>query len=92
MTTDIYAAGAPSFATDPRCACRGVSTELFFPRANTPRGQVERAQGFCFACPLRAECLDYAMSAPSIDGIWGGTTTPQRERMRRSARLGRAAA
>ncbi|RCV51196.1 WhiB family transcriptional regulator [Marinitenerispora sediminis] len=48
-------------------ACRGADTELFF----TP-GYESVAKAICAQCPVRAECLDYAVSRPEKYGMWGG--------------------
>lgn len=38
-------------------------------------------------CPVRAECLAYALTHHPQAGIWGGTSLPERTRMlRRTAR------
>lgn len=31
-----------------------------------------KAKAVCARCPLRAECLEYALSHPARHGIWGG--------------------
>lgn len=36
--------------------------------------KVERAKGYCEACPVRAECLDFAIGMREREGIWGGKT------------------
>lgn len=68
-----------------RAACLDMDTNLFFPEAgrNAYR-QVERAKRICSTCPVRQECLDYALEFPdrSMPGIWGGTTEGERRRMR----------
>jgi hypothetical protein len=40
--------------------------------------KVERAKGYCEACPVRAECLDFAIGMREREGIWGGTTGNER--------------
>lgn len=37
----------------------------------------EIAKGICERCPVRAKCLEYAMST-RVTGIWGGTTESER--------------
>lgn len=37
--------------------------------------------GHCRTCPVRAECLEYALDIGAV-GIWGGTTTEQRRQIR----------
>ncbi len=64
-------------------ACRGADADLFFPGNDlNPR----EALKICRACPVREECLEYALSARERYGVWGGTTARERRRMlRRSA-------
>lgn len=63
--------------------CAQVDPELFFPphRANHLGVLAKR---ICARCPVRAECLRYALTDPELDGIWGGTTPRERQRLRRS--------
>jgi WhiB family transcriptional regulator, redox-sensing transcriptional regulator len=72
-----------------RGACRSAEAELFFPlsAAGPAVPQVAAAKAICQSCPVRAECLDYAMQTAQDHGIWGGTT----EEERRLARRGRPA-
>lgn len=40
-------------------------------------------------CPVRNECLDYALTAEhGLYGMWGGTTPKERRVIRRRRRLG----
>lgn len=75
-------------------ACRSIGDpEIFFPPSGPPP---KRVFEFCGPCPVRVECLDYAMAAESQTsanlqyrfGIWGGTTPRDRAGMAR--RRGRA--
>ena len=59
--------------------CAGVDPELFFPQ----RGEsTVEAKAVCRACPVRAQCLDYALSINERNGIWGGTSERQRRTIR----------
>lgn len=40
--------------------------------------------GVCQSCPVRLECLHHALNFPELYDVWGGTTPPQRQAMRRS--------
>ncbi|MFC7330773.1 WhiB family transcriptional regulator [Marinactinospora rubrisoli] len=64
-------------------ACRDADTDLFF----TP-GYESVAKEICALCPVRAECLDYAISRPEKYGTWGGLHEQELadERRRRSKR------
>ena len=63
-----------------RAACRDVDSELFFPEGN--RGpaleSMARAKQICAACPVRARCLDWALTHGAHHGVWGGRTEDER--------------
>ena len=71
----------PSWAWQDAGACRGKDIVLFFgpDGERQPEREVRerKAKAVCAACPVRAECLTYAVSRPEKYGTWGG-------RMRRS--------
>lgn len=72
-----------------RAACRGHDPELFFPvgRDDLHGPEVEAAKAVCAECPVRDDCLDYALATHQPDGIWGGATTTERQAIvRRRAR------
>jgi WhiB family redox-sensing transcriptional regulator len=66
-------------------ACGEESVTVFFP--TTPAGE-ERALEICGGCPVRAECLQFAVERQQRHGIWGGTTERDRRRMIRGRRDG----
>jgi WhiB family redox-sensing transcriptional regulator len=60
-------------------ACIGVDPEWFFP----DRGEdVRRAKAICATCPVKDECLEYALENREKFGIWGGTSERERRGMR----------
>lgn len=42
----------------------------------------EAATRNCAGCPVATDCLTYALADPELLGIWGGTTTQERNRIR----------
>ncbi len=85
----------PQFRHDPRetawienAACRGEDPELFFPvGTSTPAlDQTERARRVCRSCPVRAECLGWALDTCQDAGIWGGLDEEERRVIRRQRR------
>ncbi len=62
-----------------RAQCRGVDRDLFFPDHGV---KGTRARMICWSCPVRQECLDFAMANPQMAGIWGGTTERERQKTR----------
>lgn len=77
-----------------RAACRDQDPELFFPVSETGPGarQAEQARAVCAHCPVRAQCLDYALDGGLHHGIFGGTTATERAALRRRGRGVRRAA
>ena len=39
----------------------------------------ETAKAVCVRCPVRAQCLDYAVALGIRHGVWGGTTPEERD-------------
>lgn len=76
------------YATNWRAAsaCLTADPDLFFPIAAgyALNKQVSRALLICDGCPVRRQCLDFAMQTGEKDGIWGGTTPEERTRARRA--------
>ena len=60
---------------DARCRDGAASlTELFF---SEDIGDIARAKSFCAECPVRIECLNYALRRAAMArqepwGVWGG--------------------
>jgi WhiB family redox-sensing transcriptional regulator len=63
-----------------QAACSGTDTEIFYPSSHEEEAE---ALSICATCPVRAQCLDYAIRNRETYGIWGGATPEQRRRMRR---------
>jgi WhiB family transcriptional regulator, redox-sensing transcriptional regulator len=70
-----------------RAACRGMDVLLFFgpdDQADPEREIREaKAKAVCALCPVRAQCLDYALQNSIKYGIWGGLNEEERARERR---------
>jgi WhiB family transcriptional regulator, redox-sensing transcriptional regulator len=70
-----------------RAVCGGAQVYLFFgPYGETPKERVRRearAKAICASCPVRVECLDYALAHHVRHGIWGGLNEEERFRERR---------
>lgn len=45
----------------------------------------KEAKRICRGCPVRFQCLEYAMDTPVDHGVWGGLTERERRRWRRLA-------
>ena len=62
--------------------------ELFFPEPGPGRNgdPGTEAKRLCRGCPIRLQCLDYALTANEEYGIWGGLGPKERDRLKRNAR------
>ena len=61
-------------------SCRDADPDLFFP---TTREETQQALAICASCPVRPECLEYALEARERFGIWGGVTEKRRKGLQR---------
>lgn len=61
-------------------ACRGIGVAIFFNRRTAE--ERETALSLCAGCPVKIECLEYALdheASPTLRiGIWGGTIPKER--------------
>jgi WhiB family transcriptional regulator, redox-sensing transcriptional regulator len=64
-------------------ACAGTDAELFFPIGDGPAvsPQIEAAKAVCRGCPVRPQCLAYALST-NVTGVWGGFAEQERRHLR----------
>ncbi len=75
-----------------RAACSTSDPDLFFPVSSPgpALGQEEQAKALCARCQIQPGCLNCALDAGPVQGIWGGMTEEERRRLRhrnrRSAR------
>lgn len=67
---------APAWIRD--AACGGMDVNEFFPDGGAPS---TRAVRVCNACPVRFECLGWALDNREEFGLWGGLTPSQRQRL-----------
>lgn len=70
-------------------ACRGEDPSLFFaPAYFETRGQKGSreagAKEICARCPVRAECLEFALETRETHGVWGGFNEMERRRLLRA--------
>lgn len=66
-----------------RAACRGPHAVVFYPPSTFERKKDRqlreaRAKDICRTCPVKVECLEYALSIREPHGIWGGLNEAER--------------
>lgn len=78
-----------SWRYDAKCAKRGVETDLFYPPRDRSlyKDIADRAKAVCWGtdgfeeCPVRRECLWYAIEEGDTHGIWGGLSHRERSHL-----------
>ena len=63
-------------------ACLDAEPETFYPDKG---GSTREAKRICESCPVRSECLEYALANDERFGIWGGLSERERRRLQRRA-------
>lgn len=67
-------------------ACAGVDPTLWFPDEHGGQYAARMARKVCADCPVRLECLDYALTTHQLFGVWGGLSEQQRRPLHRERR------
>lgn len=65
-------------------ACRGEDSNQFFApnyfeRKEEKDAREARAKAICTRCPVRVECLEYALRTREPHGIWGALNEAERK-------------
>lgn len=78
-----------------RALCRGEDPELWFPVGSSGPAllQTAKAKAVCYRCPVRHECLAWALGAgrDAQAGVWGGASEDERRELKRRLAPTRAA-
>ena len=64
-----------------KAACRGLGARGFVRSPGAAYGLRE----LCATCPVRQECLEFALADLTIVGLWGGTDDAERREISRRA-------
>jgi WhiB family redox-sensing transcriptional regulator len=72
-------------------ACRHAEPELFFPvfASGPSLDQITQAKAICAGCPVRRQCLAFALDTRQDHGVWGGMSeerTPPTDTRKTSTR------
>ena len=83
MTTTVRATEAENWRA--YAACAEVPGDLFFPVPHTNgwKKQTKQAKAICnHHCPVREQCLSWALDTAQPAGIWGGKSEAERRALR----------
>jgi len=75
-------------------SCRKLDTGMFFPIGQTGEAEIKiaRAKNVCVPCPVRQQCLEFAITTNQEYGVWGGHSEEERRVVRRQWRARQRAA
>ena len=62
--------------------CLHAEPDTFFPEKG---GSTREAKKICTDCPVRDECLEFALRNDERFGIWGGLSERERRKLKRLA-------
>lgn len=68
--------------------CPSVDPELWYPDKG---GSTAVARSICQTCPVKKECLQYALDHDERFGVWGGLSERSRRSLQRAKKRGNAA-
>jgi WhiB family redox-sensing transcriptional regulator len=68
------------WATEARCL--NADPDVFFPEKG---GSTREAKRICGECPVRVECLEWALENDERFGIWGGMSERERRKLKKLA-------
>lgn len=77
-----------------RAKCLGMDVELFYPPRDKDKYKniADKAKNICLGkdgkpeCPVRKDCLLYAIDGEDTYGIWGGLSNRERNALIRKAK------
>lgn len=74
-----------------RAACRHSDPDLFFPAGTSGAAleELRAAKALCATCPVREQCLAFALETNQDAGVWGGASEEERRELRRKVALKR---
>lgn len=64
--------------------CQNTDPEIWFQEHGTASYRIARA--LCNRCPVRAKCLEYALTNQEEFGMWGGLSPFERRALMRKGR------
>ncbi|WP_079105024.1 WhiB family transcriptional regulator [Streptomyces prasinopilosus] len=84
LTKPAAPADTGNWRDDAECRAHD-DPDLWFPVGHSVGwiAQIREAKTICGQCPVRRECLEWALAAGQLNGIWGGLTEGERQELLR---------
>jgi WhiB family redox-sensing transcriptional regulator len=72
--------------------CRATDSTVFFPPAHfehKPEREAReaKAKAICTGCPVRSQCLEWALAVRESHGVWGGASESERKQILAGKRI-----
>ena len=67
--------------------CQEIDGELWYPESGGESYALRQAKEYCEECPVKAECLNFALVNNEQHGIWGGLTVRERLKLKATRRI-----
>jgi WhiB family redox-sensing transcriptional regulator len=64
--------------------CAQIDPVLWFPLLGATSFAAKR---ICLTCPVRTDCLEWALATRQAYGVWGGLSTKERDEEMRARRM-----
>ena len=71
---------APAWQQQAECLHHAGQVDFFPARGESVRD----AKAVCTICPVKSECLEFAMRLKVVHGVWGGLSERERRSLRRA--------
>lgn len=68
-------------------ACVGMHPDLFFKPDRRLKDPFANGRAVCNRCPVREECLEYALENHEQHGLWGGLNLTERRAVQRQRKV-----
>ena len=86
MAAVAHLDGASATDWQHRGLCRASDSTVFFPPAHfehKPEREAReaKAKAICAGCPVRGQCLEWALAVREPHGVWGGRSESERKQM-----------
>jgi hypothetical protein len=78
----LFGIPVPAWYEDAVCA--QTRPDAFFPEVGESTAD---AKAVCLECPVRVQCLQYALDRDERFGVWGGFSERERRRLKRGERV-----
>lgn len=91
MASLLHLQSGPSTEWQQHGLCRATDAAVFFPPVHFEHkpereARESKAKAICARCPVKVQCLDWALTTREPHGVWGGCSEGERKQILLSRR------